>query len=555
MNSQWLLQDEGQLYQRSYYPNDNLPPKQSSYRSYHKPGRARQNGPRQQIKSYREPDRSVSQRRRFYSTGSNGSRQRGCGGGERQIIVKQQPCGWYQVDHITRNLSLAPRVPMYEPVLTYSVSGDQATRKRRNRRNRRNASKWYGQDRFPSPSALNTTMGLLRELPCARLHYESFRRIFPSLPSRSMREKRFRIEAAKELPFAKYPDDQLLDILDISTRSTDPTTTATKQTTQSLGDSGKIDRSTNLSENKASRERDGDTQFTEAASESTASDDEENDEDELSGDEEDEIEPQEEKTNDIKDEEVASAPFMSIIREVASEEHPNQPNAPLNPVIQNQGLQKFASSIPEDIPPVTDAKHRELLHSTPEESTKIGKQDEDFLPFIDIEAEPIVKEVPLATYDDDILSRQSEEDSVKIGGTESINTTMNAPKSEQSAVETTPSAKVILNLHPGAEQKDVLSGQKPCSETEARVPPPQVTVNLFESASAGRTTGALLCGGCSRPAYPVERLEADGQVFHISCFRCHNCSTLLQRGAWNQHGAHYFCNPCHRRIALQTLRH
>ncbi|VDM02783.1 unnamed protein product [Schistocephalus solidus] len=63
------------------------------------------------------------------------------------------------------------------------------------------------------------------------------------------------------------------------------------------------------------------------------------------------------------------------------------------------------------------------------------------------------------------------------------------------------------------------------------------------------------CRSCERQAYTAESIEALGQIFHSSCFKCARCSTLLQRGSWNHANNKFYCNPCHRRVSLQTLRH
>lgn len=63
------------------------------------------------------------------------------------------------------------------------------------------------------------------------------------------------------------------------------------------------------------------------------------------------------------------------------------------------------------------------------------------------------------------------------------------------------------------------------------------------------------CRSCERKAYTAERIVAKGQVFHNACFRCATCSTLLTRGNWNHDNDKFYCNPCHRKFSLQTLRH
>ncbi|VEL37621.1 unnamed protein product [Protopolystoma xenopodis] len=84
----------------------------------------------------------------------------------------------------------------------------------------------------------------------------------------------------------------------------------------------------------------------------------------------------------------------------------------------------------------------------------------------------------------------------------------------------------------------------------------QAALNRFQSVARGAevTQRMAKCRACNHIAYSAEREVAAGLVFHAGCLRCHSCSTLLQRGAWNYRENYFYCNPCHRRLALQTLR-
>ncbi|VDO03715.1 unnamed protein product [Rodentolepis nana] len=62
------------------------------------------------------------------------------------------------------------------------------------------------------------------------------------------------------------------------------------------------------------------------------------------------------------------------------------------------------------------------------------------------------------------------------------------------------------------------------------------------------------CHSCDRRAYRAESVEALGQVFHNSCFRCANCSRVLQRSDWYHRDNKFYCNPCNRKLSLQTFR-
>ncbi|KAL8163772.1 UNVERIFIED_CONTAM: hypothetical protein K2H54_038090 [Gekko kuhli] len=51
------------------------------------------------------------------------------------------------------------------------------------------------------------------------------------------------------------------------------------------------------------------------------------------------------------------------------------------------------------------------------------------------------------------------------------------------------------------------------------------------------------CFGCKKTVYPMERLFANQQVYHISCFRCSYCNSRLTLGTYaSLHGSIY-CKP------------
>ncbi|KAF8570819.1 hypothetical protein P879_04902 [Paragonimus westermani] len=541
-------------YRDSSYSNETLPPQHKSSRSYTKPPGSRRTQTKYHSKSYRGVDRSVSQRRRFYSNGRNRSQR-----GEKQIIVKQQPSGWYQVDNITENLSLAPRVPTYESGLTFSFAGDQTPRNRRNRRNRRNENEWQGQNRFPSPSIFGSTLGLLRELPCAHLHYDSFRRIFPTLPTKTMKEKRLRLEAAKELPFARYPDDQLRSILESSSYTDDITTKDNSLPTWSKRDRPLT--GTKLADEIQLGHREGDTRVTNDQSEMSASQsvEEQLREDEMELTDNEEVEEEDEK------EEQSDMHFGRC---------PKSSHTKTNSDIQYEPI-KMDKLLTGVHPPLSSADNKKStmiseflslsdtdnkpLQQTPEDVDR--KVDNEALPFVDIDKEHnSLVLAPLAAYVEVPISTGSRGLSSRCGSSQPA--TPKSPVTKHELKLCAPEEKLeakkrTLKRSPMNQIKiDSETTERPteCPVAEGVISTPQVT-NPFDLACVKSTLGGIRCNTCGQAAYPVERLEVDGQVFHVVCFRCHHCSTMLQRGGWNQHGTRYFCNPCHRRIALQTLRH
>ncbi|XP_069614937.1 LIM domain and actin-binding protein 1 isoform X1 [Ranitomeya imitator] len=52
-----------------------------------------------------------------------------------------------------------------------------------------------------------------------------------------------------------------------------------------------------------------------------------------------------------------------------------------------------------------------------------------------------------------------------------------------------------------------------------------------------------ICFGCQKTVYPMERLFANQQVYHNSCFRCHYCSTKLSLGNYASLHGNAYCKP------------
>lgn len=51
------------------------------------------------------------------------------------------------------------------------------------------------------------------------------------------------------------------------------------------------------------------------------------------------------------------------------------------------------------------------------------------------------------------------------------------------------------------------------------------------------------CVGCQKTVYPMERLLANQQVFHISCFRCSYCNNKLSLGTYASLHGQIYCKP------------
>ncbi|XP_065607529.1 LIM domain and actin-binding protein 1 isoform X2 [Cyrtonyx montezumae] len=98
-------------------------------------------------------------------------------------------------------------------------------------------------------------------------------------------------------------------------------------------------------------------------------------------------------------------------------------------------------------------------------------------------------------------------------------------------------------------------GQNLESETEIQKPVSTKQQN-FASKSLGQTDASLpktvkkfqlpakeTCVGCQKTVYPMERLLANQQVFHISCFRCSYCNSKLSLGTYASLRGNIYCKP------------
>ncbi|XP_075873108.1 LIM domain-containing protein 2 [Nelusetta ayraudi] len=52
-----------------------------------------------------------------------------------------------------------------------------------------------------------------------------------------------------------------------------------------------------------------------------------------------------------------------------------------------------------------------------------------------------------------------------------------------------------------------------------------------------------VCSSCEKTVYPMERLVANNQVFHSSCFCCKHCNTKLSLGSFAALQGEFYCKP------------
>ncbi|XP_066554564.1 LIM domain-containing protein 2 isoform X1 [Amia ocellicauda] len=63
------------------------------------------------------------------------------------------------------------------------------------------------------------------------------------------------------------------------------------------------------------------------------------------------------------------------------------------------------------------------------------------------------------------------------------------------------------------------------------------------SKSFSLKTQKEVCASCEKTVYPMERLVADKNVFHSSCFCCKHCNTKLSLGSYAALEGEFYCKP------------
>ncbi|KRT86414.1 Actin binding protein [Oryctes borbonicus] len=108
-----------------------------------------------------------------------------------------------------------------------------------------------------------------------------------------------------------------------------------------------------------------------------------------------------------------------------------------------------------------------------------------------------------------------------------------------------------LNQHKVASITEKLVGKtgEPTTTPQPQPPPPPLPKQVQKSNS--RTViainqGSEFCHFCSKRVYLVERLTAEGKIFHTGCFRCQYCNTSLRLGTYmfdreGLYGHRFYC--------------
>ncbi|NWS18085.1 LIMA1 protein, partial [Pachyramphus minor] len=152
----------------------------------------------------------------------------------------------------------------------------------------------------------------------------------------------------------------------------------------------------------------------------------------------------------------------------------------------------------------------------------------------------------------EIQASESELKNYKSGQKENM-----APSEDSSSCqdgEKVPVGENSSSLH-SALLEDGHAGQN--SESEAEAPKAVSTKQQNPGAKAAGQAEASppkavkkfqlpmkeTCVGCQKTVYPMERLFANQQVFHISCFRCSYCNSKLSLGTYASLRGNIYCKP------------
>ncbi|NXX97823.1 LIMA1 protein, partial [Centropus bengalensis] len=131
----------------------------------------------------------------------------------------------------------------------------------------------------------------------------------------------------------------------------------------------------------------------------------------------------------------------------------------------------------------------------------------------------------------------------------------NVPPSPEDPVSRQHGEKVGLTVIAFSSSSAPLVGQNSESETEVQKPASTKQQNFgCKAAGQAETTPPKAvkkfqlpmketCVGCHKTVYPMERLFANQQVFHISCFRCSYCNSKLSLGTYASLRGNIYCKP------------
>lgn len=128
--------------------------------------------------------------------------------------------------------------------------------------------------------------------------------------------------------------------------------------------------------------------------------------------------------------------------------------------------------------------------------------------------------------------QQGSEGSLPSGDQEKVFVLENGPSACRNATDHSSSSKGEQPKSPGSHPQNpsFLEASQP------EVTPPKV-IKKFQLPARE------ICVGCQKTVYPMERLYANQQVFHNSCFRCSHCNSKLSLVNYASLHGNIYCKP------------
>ncbi|XP_036063407.1 LIM domain and actin-binding protein 1 [Onychomys torridus] len=123
----------------------------------------------------------------------------------------------------------------------------------------------------------------------------------------------------------------------------------------------------------------------------------------------------------------------------------------------------------------------------------------------------------------------SHQEGRKVSATENSLAAHSSP-AEDDACDPWGKSEVQQPVHPKPLSPDARTSSLPESS-------PSKTVKKFQAPAKE------ICVECQKTVYPMERLLANQQVFHISCFRCSYCNNKLSLGTYASLHGRIYCKP------------
>ena len=136
---------------------------------------------------------------------------------------------------------------------------------------------------------------------------------------------------------------------------------------------------------------------------------------------------------------------------------------------------------------------------------------------------------------------------VQRGGSPAFRSSSPAPAQNNSTPSTAPSQAPpeddleALNLVPISQRMQMY--QQHAAKPEPRPEPTKKTSNSSWNINNYTANGDNICAVCNKKVYLMDKLTADKQIFHKTCFKCTKCRRTLDVRTYSVNEGKFYCKP------------